>query len=181
MASAQKRASLRKMLGKADSPYIVLLMRLIETQSKETIVNYCLDYAQAHKLPIYDRLCENDARPRAALLAARDWMDGTLKLPAARRLILDCHAAAREAESMPVAQAAARAIGQAASSIHVPTHSLGLAFYGAAAIAYDRVGLDQSPAVYDQIAGEVCGQMAQALRAVSVPNEPHPAKINWRC
>ena len=28
---------LRKMLGKADSPYIVSLMRLIETQSKEAI------------------------------------------------------------------------------------------------------------------------------------------------
>lgn len=37
-------AKLRKMLGSADSPYIVSLMRLIETQSKETIAGWCLDY-----------------------------------------------------------------------------------------------------------------------------------------
>lgn len=34
-------AKLRKMLGKADSPYIVSLMSLIETQSKNTIVKWC--------------------------------------------------------------------------------------------------------------------------------------------
>lgn len=34
----------RKMLGAADSPYIVSLMRLIETQSKATIASWCMDY-----------------------------------------------------------------------------------------------------------------------------------------
>jgi len=32
-------AKIRKMVGKADSPYILSIMRLIETQSKNTIVN----------------------------------------------------------------------------------------------------------------------------------------------
>lgn len=31
-------AKIRKMLGKADLPYIISLMKLIETQSKNTIV-----------------------------------------------------------------------------------------------------------------------------------------------
>ena len=36
-------AKLRKMLGAADSPYILSLMSLIETQSKTTIGDWCVD------------------------------------------------------------------------------------------------------------------------------------------
>ena len=173
---------LRKMLGKADSPYIVSLMRLIETQSKATITHWCIDYCEEHILPIYEEAYPGDNRPRSALDAARDWMAGKVKLPEVKNIILhECHAAARENEENPAVQAAARACGQAAACFHTPTHSLGLAFYGAAAIAYSRVGLDQPPEVYDRIAAEECAKMEAALRAVAVENEPNPAKINWNC
>lgn len=174
-------AKLRKMLGAADSPYIVSLMRLIETQSKATIASWCLDYAEESMLPIYKKSYPDDTRPELALNAARDWLDGKLKLPVVRALILDVHAAARQAEGNPAAQAAARALGQAASVVHVATHSLGLAFYGAAAVAYDRVGLNESPQVYDSIAAEECAKLEAALRAIAVENEENPAKINWNC
>lgn len=173
--------SVRKMLGKADSPYIVSLMRLIETQSKATIVTWCLNYAEGNFLPFYEAECPDDARPRAALAAAREWMAGNIKLPAAKQAILAAHAAAREAEENSAAQAAARAIGQAAGTIHAPTHSLGIAFYGAAAIAYARMGTHEKPEVYDRIAAEECAKMEAALRAIAVDNEQNPAKINWRC
>jgi hypothetical protein len=134
---------LRKMLGTADSPYIVSLMRLIETQSKATIAKWCMDYCEAHILPIFEKRRFGDNRPRMAISAARDWFDGKKKLLEVKHIILnECHAAARELEDDPAAQAAARACGQASACFHTPTHSLGLAFYGAAAIAYDRVGLE---------------------------------------
>lgn len=175
-------AKLRKMLGAAASPYIVSLMRLIETQSKETIASWCMDYCEAHILPIFEKYCPGDDRPRRAIAAARDWFEGKKKLPEVKNIILgECHAAARELNDDPVAQAAARACGQAAACFHTPTHSLGLAFYGTAAIAYDRVGLDKTPDIYDQIAAEECAKMEAALRAVAVENEPNPAKINWNC
>ena len=175
-------SKLRKTLGKADSPYIVSLMRLIETQSKQTIAAWCLDYAQAHILPIFERRCPGDTRPRMALDASRDWFMGKLKLKDVRHIILkECHAAARELDHDPAAQAAARACGQAAACFHTPTHSLGLAFYGAAAIAYDRVGLAESDVVYEDIAARECANMEAALRAIAVENEPNPAKINWYC
>jgi len=165
---------LRKMLGKADSPYIVSLIRLIETQSKTTIASWCMDYAEQHILPIFEQECPGDLRPRSALDAARQWFEGKVKLPEVRNIILnECHAAARELNDNPVAQAAA--------CFHTPTHSLGLAFYGSAAIAYDRVGLTEKPEVYDQIAAEECAKMEAALRTVAVENEPNPAKINWNC
>lgn len=48
-------AKLRKMLGAVDSPYIISLMRLIETQSKSTIANWCINYAEKFFLPIYNK------------------------------------------------------------------------------------------------------------------------------
>lgn len=175
-------ANLRKMLGRADSPHIVSLMRLIETQSKATIATWCLDYTETNILPIFEKHCPSDNRPRRAIDASRDWFMGKKKLPEVKSIILnECHAAARELEGDPAAQAAARACGQASACFHTPTHSLGLAFYGAAAIAYDRVGLSESVEVYDCIAAEECAKMEAALRTIAVENEPNPAKINWHC
>jgi hypothetical protein len=176
------KQKIRKMLGAADSPYIVSLMRLIETQSKETIANWCMDYCEKFILPIFYKHCPDDKRPHMAIEAARDWFDGKKKLPEVKKIILhECHAAARELDGNPAAQAAARACGQASACFHTPTHSLGLAFYGAAAIAYDRVGINENAEVYDQIATEECAKMEAALRAVAVENEPNPAEINRNC
>lgn len=173
---------LRKMLGAVDSPYIVSLMRLIETQSKATIASWCMDYCEEYILPIFEKHCPGDSRPRMAINASRDWFEGKKKLPEVKGIILnECHAAARELNDNPAAQAAARTCGQAAACFHTPTHSLGLAFYGVAAIAYDRVGLSEKPEVYDMIAAEECTKMEAALRAVAVENEPNPAKIKWKC
>lgn len=172
---------LRKMLGKADSPYIVSLMRLIETQSKTTIAHWSVDYVEENILPIYKENYKNDERAELAIAAARSWLNGEIKFPEAKKFILDVHAAAREAEDNPAGQAAARAIGQGVSTIHVPTHALGIAFYSAAAVAYSKYGLNETPEEYDRIAAEVCSDIEESLRRVSVTDEKNPAKYNWNC
>jgi hypothetical protein len=171
----------RKMLTDCNAPYIVALMRLIETQSKATIANWCVSYAEARLLPIWEKHYPGDGRPRAAVQAAREWLEGKVKLPAAKKVILDAHAAAREAEGNPAAQGAARAIGQAASTIHSATHSLGLPLYGSLAIAYDRIGVQSPWEDLLRVAEEECWKMHAALKAVAVENEPNPAKVNWKC
>ena len=88
----------RKTLGSLNYPCYVALMRLIETQSKPTIVTWCVDYAEKHFLPIYEQAYPGDRRPHEALEAAREWLAGKIKLPAAKEKILAAHAAAREAE-----------------------------------------------------------------------------------
>jgi hypothetical protein len=93
----------------------------------------------------------------------------------------ECHTAARELDNDPVAQAAARAIGQSAGSIHATTHSLGLFFYAAAATAYDRLGLNASETEYEAVAEDVCADYTAALRSVAVENEPNPARCKWNC
>jgi hypothetical protein len=173
---------LRKTLGDVNAPSTVALMRLIETQSKTTIANWTLDYAEQKLLPLFAKHSPNDERPAHTIAAAREWLDGKVKLPYAKNIILnECHAAARELDGNPVAQAAARAIGQSAGSIHAAPHSLGLLFYAAAAVAYDRLGLDSDEAEYAAIAEEVCADYTDALRSVAVENEPNPAVCKWHC
>lgn len=171
----------RKMLSDWDAPYIQSLVKLIETQSKTTLVNWAVDYAERVLLPLWDKGYSQDLRPKNAIDAARQWLSGAIKLPQAKPAILECHAAAREADSNSAAQAAARAIGQSVSAIHSARHCIGLALYGALAVAYDSQGTNATWEQLEQCAALECGQMLDALRAVSVDHEPNPAKIDWKC
>lgn len=171
----------RKMLSDWDAPYIQELMRLVETQSKATLAMWAVDYAELVIMPLWTKYYPHDPRPQNALHAARQWLAGTIKLPPAKAAILECHAAAREADANPVAQAAARAIGQSASTIHSARHCIGLALYGAIAVAYDTLGPTADWPQVEQCAADECGRMLEALRAIAVENEPNPAKIDWKC
>ena len=178
----QKMKKRRKTLGDVNSPSAVALRNLIDTQSKETIRNWCLDYAENKILPIFEKHCPKDPRPRNAVNAARDYIKGKVKFPAVKNIILnECHAAARELDSNPAAQAAARAVGQGTVVVHTLTHSLGLFFYAAAAVAYDREGLEAPDEVYDKIAEEICVDYTDALRSIAAESEPNPVRLKWNC
>lgn len=161
----------RKMLSNWDAPYIQSLVNLIETQSKATLANWAVDYSERVLLPLWRKHFPNDLRPQSALLAGREWLAGAIKMPQAKSAILECHAAAREAEVNPVAQAAARAIGQSASTIHSARHCIGLALYGALAVAYDMLGVNAPWEQLERAAAEECGRMLEALRAIAVEPE----------
>ncbi|MCL2811329.1 MAG: hypothetical protein FWD25_05495 [Clostridia bacterium] len=173
---------LRKMLGDVNALSVRTLIQLIDTQSKATICRWCMDYAEKNVLPIFEKHCPGDNRPRNAIDAARGYLAGEVKFPIVKNIILnECHAAARELSDNPTAQAAARAVGQGSSVVHTLSHSLGLYFYAAATIAYDRIGLAADAQAYDTIAQEICLDYTNALRAIAVKDEPHPAKIRWHC
>lgn len=172
---------LRKILGKADSPYIISLMRLIETQNKSTIVIWCNEYAREHILPIYREYYPDDFRLVNALNAVNEWLEGNIKLTEAKKIVREAQIAAREADKNPASQAAARAIAATTATINTITSSLGLAFYGSAAVAYSSVGVNENEEVYDEIAARECEKMEEALREVAIIDEPNPAKINWYC
>ena len=173
---------LRKTLGDVFAPSTTALRDLIDTQSKETICAWCLGYAENKVLPIFEKYCPGDSRPRNAINAAHEFLEGKVKFPIVKDIILnECHAAARELAAAPAAQAAARAVGQGVAVVHTLTHSLGLLFYAAAAVAYDRVGLDTTEEAYAEIAEEVCLDYTDALRTIAVEDEPNPAKLKWNC
>lgn len=170
---------MQKTIGNFDCPEIISLARLAETQSKRTLCFWSIQYAQKHLLPIYERAFPGDLRPRNAIENAIGWLEGRVKFTDAKDTNNGAHNAATEAEGTPAAQAAARAIAHASLTIHVPAHCMGIAFYGAAAIAYDLIGLNATQDEYLNIARKCWVEMETALRQISVEKEPNSAKINW--
>ncbi|MBN2696753.1 MAG: hypothetical protein JXR38_04360 [Bacilli bacterium] len=171
----------RKMLNDWNAFYIQDLVKQIETQSKVTLANWAVDYAESRILPIWDEYFPADQRPANAISAARDWLRGEIKFPQAKVSILECHDAARSVVGSPAAEAAARAIGQAASTIHSAKHCIGLPLYGALAVAYDALGFNAEWASLEQEAAKECKKMLDKLIDVSVNGESNPAKIVWHC
>lgn len=175
-----KGSKLKKTLGNYQSPWILSLMRLIETQSKATLIQWAADYAREHVLPVYESTYPEDFRPREALQNALGWLHGTVRYADAKQTNYDAHAAATQAQAHPAAQAAARAAAHAALTIHVPIHCLGLAFYGTAALAYAKAGVLAEQEVYEEIAAQECAKMEAALRGMADMHEPNPAKMDWK-
>ena len=174
-------AKLRKMLGNVEDPEIVSLMRLIETQSRETLAKWAYGYARKAFLGIYEKEFEDDRRLRDLLSATEEYINSGRKLSELKPLIKEAGKAAKEAEEKPAAQAAARAIAAACGVAGTPTNALGFTFYGAAAVVYDREGLDESPRRYDELARIELSKMLKSLKEVSMADEQNPVKVNWYC
>jgi len=90
-------------------------------------------------LPIFEKECPNDNRPRNAIEAITAWAkdERELGMEEVRKLSLDSHAAAREAKT-DAAKYAARAAGHAVATWHVPTHALDAPLYAQKAICANK-------------------------------------------
>lgn len=172
---------LRKMLGDIHSPECLALMRLIETQSHKTLAAWAVDYAKTNYLDLYAAESPADLRLKDAVFACEEYLAGARKLQEIKPVLKDAAQAARDAALNSVAQAAARAVSTACATVQTPTNALGFLFYGAAATAYSQAGLTETTEIYDGLAARELQKAYDALRQAAVPNEPHPAKINWNC
>lgn len=172
--------ALRKMLGSADHPTVIRLMRLIETQSKPTLTRFAAEYVAAHYLPILAELRPEENRLYSCVEAVCAYLDGA-SLTIVKAAVRDARSAAQALSADPVCQAVARAVATACAVATTPTNALGFAFYGAAAFAYHSAGLKASPEAYDKLADEELARILAALQAVSIPNEPEPVKVDWGC
>ena len=166
---------LRRMLGDARHPMVLSLMRLMETQSHQTLVRWAVGSVRERYLPLTE-----DPRLHAAVTAAGNWADGMHSLKTAQPALREARQAAQE-ETEPVRQAAARAIATACSAVRTPTSALGFVFYGAAAAAYHQAGLDASRAVYDALADAELEALLLSLQETAVADEPCPALLDWGC
>ncbi len=169
--------ALRKLLGSADHSAVRRLMRLIETQSCRTLVQWAAEDTAAHMLP----LVPDEPRLSDAISAALAFASGQGTLADAKRAVRDARAAAQSLVKDPVRQAAARAIATACATVATPTCALGFTFYSAAAFAYHTAGTSAAPHVHDELATQELERLADALQAASVPDEPCPVRIEWGC
>lgn len=149
---------MRKILFSRDSDCIQPIRDLIEQQKHRTLVMWALDCAP-RVLEIFEKQYPNEKRPHIALEIAQAWARGEVKMPVAKKAIHAAHSAATEAEASPAAQAAARAMGHAAATVHVETHALGLVFYGLTAFVYAE-GLEN----YDAVVKRECDFFYERLQ-----------------
>jgi hypothetical protein len=169
---------LPKTIGNYDCPRILSLLQLAQTQSKRTLSAWSIAYAKELLLPIYEKSFPLDTRPRDALENSLGWLEGHVSFADAKETNNLAHNAATDAEGFPAAQAAARAIAHASLTIHVSSHCMGIAFYGAAAIAYDHAGLLATKEAYLELAESAWSEMEARLRAIAIESEQTPATIN---
>lgn len=172
---------LRKMLGDPKSQECVSLMQLMQTQSKATLANWAITFAKQEYLELYQAEFPRDTRLCDTVRACEEHLAGSKTLSETKPLLREAAQAARDAAEKPVAQAAARSVSTACSTIQTPTNALGFLFYGAAAAAYSQVGLTQTAEVYSRIASKQFKGALASLRQVCISDEQHPVKINWDC
>jgi hypothetical protein len=85
-----------------------------------------------HVLPLFEAVRPDDGRPHHALVVARAWIRGELRMTEAHNTAFVANAAAREATG--AARFAALSAGQAVAVAHVAAHELGAAAYAIRAV-----------------------------------------------
>ena len=125
-----------KILFNHNSPSLHELSVLIDNSSRLTIVLWALDCA---KIPLskFEREYPSDHRPRIALKESFRWARGEIKMPIAKKHILETHAIAKEIDN-EIYIAICHGIAQACSTVHTPTHGLGLPMYELTSIVMEN-------------------------------------------
>lgn len=116
-----------QILFSKNSSFLQDLSMLIEEQSHKTLALWAFDLAE-EAVRILEEKYPDEARPRTALRLSRQWARGEIKMPVAKRAILDCHAVAKEIDDKE-AIALCHAVGQACAVVHTVGHALGFPIY----------------------------------------------------
>ena len=128
-----------QILFSKDSLLLTDLRHLIGQANRRALILWALIQAEETARELAEKYPE-DHRPREAIAASRAWAAGEIKMPIAKRAILDCHAMAKELTN-PADIARCHAVGQACSVVHTAGHALGYPMYELTAIVLD-LGLD---------------------------------------
>lgn len=115
------------------------LSMLLENQNRRTVVLWALDLSGDCVRELLEKY-PSDKRPFKALEEAKQWAAGEIKMPVAKKAILNCHSMAKDIES-PVDKALCHAVGQACSTVHTKRHAMGLPIYELTAIV-NKYGIE---------------------------------------
>lgn len=131
----QKLKKKNKILFTRNSTCLQELIALIQKQSHKTLVIWAFQCVEI-PLKILQNHYPEEQRAKRAVELCKQWAQGDIKMPIAKRAILDCHAACKEMTN-EVDIALCHAIGQGISTVHVETHALGLPFYELTALVLE--------------------------------------------
>ena len=144
------RAKLKRknqVLFAKDAEFLQDLAMLFQEQDHRTMVLWALDLA-TESVAELEKKYPDEPRPREALVAARAWAEGKIKMRLAQRKILDCHAFAKELDSKEDI-ALCHAVGQACAVVHTAGHAMGYPMYEFSAIVY-RLGVENCREAIEQ-------------------------------
>lgn len=158
-----------------DSALLAPLSMQLAAAGRRVSVLWALELAGEIARDLARRLPEG-MRAVAAVEAARCWAEGTLKMPAARRAILDCHAAARGVAS-PADAARLHAVAQGCSAVHAQGHAIGLPIYELTAIVRER-GLEAACLPVESRAADYAVRLANCRLQALDESRPWAAFLN---
>ena len=125
-----------QILFSKDSLLLTDLCQLIAQANRRALILWALELAEETARELAGKYPE-DPRPREAIAASRAWAAGEIKMPIAKRAILNCHAMAKElTDSADIARC--HAVGQACSVVHTVGHALGYPMYELTAIILEQ-------------------------------------------
>lgn len=116
-----------KLFFNRDSNCLKELKELIQLQNHRTLVMWALNCGQ-DTLKQFEEKYSNENRPRICLEKCEIWARGKIKMPEARRAILNCHATAKKINDEEYGDLC-HGIGHAGATVHVGTHAIGLPIY----------------------------------------------------
>lgn len=109
-------------------------MELMARLDHKVIILWAFDCVKV-PLALLEAKYPNEQRPRIAVELCKQWAEGKIKMPVAKKAILECHQVSKEVEDIYYASLC-HAIGQAVSSVHVQTHAIGLSIYELSSIVF---------------------------------------------
>lgn len=116
-----------KILFTKDSACLQSLLFEMQDQERKVLVLWAFACLR-ETLSLFLEKYPNEKRPETAIEVCKKWSKGEVKMPVAKRTILDCHQVCKEIDD-DYAIALCHAIGQGVSTVHVKTHAFGLIFY----------------------------------------------------
>lgn len=158
-----------RLLFSRESACLQELLGFMRQESRRTLVCWALNCAGRPVALLSARYPEDD-RPREALRLSRLWAEGAVKMPLARKAILQVHAMARDVRT-PADEALCHAVGQGCSAVHAEDHAIGLALYELTAIVRDH-GLDSCEAAVQARMTEYMACLAESHIAAEAPGRP---------
>lgn len=130
-----------KILFRQDSEALSELQEAITKATHKEMILWAFELAEELVATIKERYPE-DERPRQGLYLSREWAQGLIKMPQAKRAILTIHQMAKEVTS-PIDVALIHALGQGLSTVHLKEHAIGLPMYQLSSLVF-AYGLDEA-------------------------------------
>ena len=145
-----------QILFSRDSELLHGLGELLRQQPRRVVVLWALEWTE-ETVRYLEEKYPDDNRPRNALEATKLWAAGEVKMPVAKKEILNCHAMAKELSSQEDS-ALCHAVSQACSVVHTSGHALGYPIYELTALVR-RLGIDNCREAVEKRANEYTARL----------------------